>query len=223
MRLTWLTVALLAMCVMVTVTGCGESEKSKSNRTLSLLNVIVRKNFNPVDFQEGGKTGQVDAWGNEIRWSSDKTRISGYYVEVRSYGPDGLPFTRDDLTARQWVSYRDDMDKARSQANSLARKEFNEKNFPNGGGLGDKDPWGNEFTWRMDKGPWNYGLYVRSNGPDGLPFTADDIEAKVLIPIAKGADDEGVSERFIRGLTRGAVKGIKQGLKDQFVPPAEKK
>lgn len=205
---------LIAGLGFMLLTGCGESTASKQNRTTSQVRTYVQEEFNESNFKPGGKTGQTDAWGNELTWKKD-TRYSGFYVELRSNGPDGLPETRDDITARRFVSISDKLDKARSDANVLARKEFNETNFKDGGGTGVNDPWGNEYTWNMEKGVWNYGLFVRSNGPDGLPYTSDDIVAKTLIPISR---DEGVAENLVRGMSRGAVKGIKQGLKEKVTP-----
>jgi hypothetical protein len=103
-------------------------------------------------------------------------------------------------------------DITKSRVNVVARKEFNDTNFKNGGQTGEFDAWGSEMVWSMDKGPWNYGLYVRSFGPDKLPYTQDDIVAKTLIP---RSDEEGVSEHFVRGISRGWMHGINDAKNDQ--------
>ena len=112
-------------------------------------------------------------------------------------------------------------DKAKSQVGVAVHLEFNERNFPNGGKLSEKDPWGHELIWVLEKGVFYYTVTVRSCGPDGLPFTDDDIIAKRDFSIAE-ISGEGLSERFARGLTRGWVKGIREGLKDPL-PPKDKK
>lgn len=104
-------------------------------------------------------------------------------------------------------------DKTKSQLNVIIRKEFSDTLFKDGGKTDEVDAWGNEITWEMTKGTWDYYLIVRSNGYDGLPYTSDDVVVKATIPIPRDPNAEGISERFVRGLTRGAVKGVKQGLK----------
>jgi len=101
-------------------------------------------------------------------------------------------------------------DKARSQVEVISRLPFNDTNFKPDGTTGQDDPWGHEITWEIEKGIWNYIVLTRSSGPDGLPYTGDDVVAKSYIAIDR---KEGVSESIARGLTRGATKGIREGLK----------
>lgn len=111
-------------------------------------------------------------------------------------------------------------EQALSQVNVIVRKEFNDKNFPTDGTTGEKDAWGHDLTWDLEK-HWNsYSLKVRSNGPDGLPYTKDDITATSSVKVT---DEESASERFVRGLARGTLKGIKQGLFGQKDGEKEKK
>lgn len=104
-------------------------------------------------------------------------------------------------------------DHAQSQVAVIAAKEYNKDNFPENGKTGVKDPWGNEITWTMDKnqGIWAHDLVVRSAGKDGLPFTNDDVVVTKAVKIRQDSDEEGVVERGLRGVTRGTIKGIKQG------------
>jgi hypothetical protein len=102
------------------------------------------------------------------------------------------------------------LDIATSQVNVVARKEFNEQNFQDGGKTGELDPWGHEITWVMSKGLWDYNLEVRSNGPDGLPYTKDDIVVNVSLHIPRSGEKN--AEALLRGLSRGLVRGAKEGL-----------
>lgn len=116
--------------------------------------------------------------------------------------------------------------KCQSQLGVLAHQEFSETTFKDGGGTGQNDPWGNEITWELYKGWSTYKLTVRSNGPDGLPYTYDDMHAYGNYAIPKKSVDpeaETMSERFTRGITRGAIKGIKQGVMGDPKPKDDSK
>ncbi len=76
--------------------------------------------------------------------------------------------------------------------------------------------WGQPVSATIERGPINYVLTLRSNGPDGLPKNSDDIvvtrskrhgESSITQEAARAA--EGVAE----GAASGAVKGIKKGLR----------
>lgn len=111
-------------------------------------------------------------------------------------------------------------EQALSQVNVAVRKEFNDMNFPSDGTIGEKDAWGNNLIWDLEK-HWNsYKLKVRSSGPDGLPYTKDDITATTPVKVT---DEESASERFVRGLARGTFKGIKQGIFGQKDTEKDKK
>lgn len=72
------------------------------------------------------------------------------------------------------------------------------------------DPWGNDIIIKVTKSSTRWRLEVRSCGPDGLPFTRDDIVAARWwrVPEEKSRIERG-SEDF----SRGFVNGVKQGLK----------
>jgi hypothetical protein len=93
------------------------------------------------------------------------------------------------------------------------------------------DPWGEPYTAQIEKDASFYHLTVRSNGPDRLPKTRDDIVAtkshkhtdisKAIAPAV-----ERVGEALGKGLGRGGVAGIKEGIsgkKDGEPKPDEKK
>ncbi len=101
-------------------------------------------------------------------------------------------------------------DKAQSQVETIARKEFNDQNFRNEGATGEIDPWGKEIKWSLSKGMLDYTLEIRSNGPDRLPYTHDDVMAKSSWHIPKSGEKN--AEAFSRGLGRGFVEGIKDGI-----------
>ena len=104
-------------------------------------------------------------------------------------------------------------DVAQSQVNQLAESwDGGEKFTPEG-----TDPWGEAYTARVEKGDVNYNLTVRSNGPDKLAFTRDDITARRSVQhtapskaLAPGI--ERVGEAIGKGLGRGGVSGIREGL-----------
>jgi hypothetical protein len=104
-------------------------------------------------------------------------------------------------------------DVAQSQVNQLAESwDGGEKFTPEG-----NDPWGEAITAKVEKGDVNYNLTVRSNGPDKLPFTRDDVTATRSAkhtPISKAIAPgvERISEAVGKGLGRGGVSGIKEGI-----------
>ncbi|MEX2317508.1 MAG: hypothetical protein WD669_10185 [Pirellulales bacterium] len=77
------------------------------------------------------------------------------------------------------------------------------------------DAFGNPVASSVEKGPLNYVLEVRSNGPDGLPKNSDDIvvnrrkrHGETTLTEEAKKSVEAVSS----GAASGAVKGIKEGL-----------
>jgi hypothetical protein len=113
-------------------------------------------------------------------------------------------------------------DVAQSQVNLLAESwDGGEKFTPEG-----TDPWGESYTAKVEKGDVYYHLTVRSNGPDRLPQTKDDVVAKrsvkhTALSKAAGAAAEQIGEGLGKGLGRGGVAGIKEGITGK--KPAEKK
>lgn len=87
----------------------------------------------------------------------------------------------------------------------------------------EKDAWGNQLTVRYKIQGGQETLIVVSNGPDGLPYTKDDIQSnswtidnnKVLEAMKKARHENrkvGV-EDISSSLTKGLVKGVLQGWK----------
>ena len=79
------------------------------------------------------------------------------------------------------------------------------------------DPWGEPYTAQVEKDDAFYYLTVRSNGPDRLPKTRDDVVAtrsKKHTPISKAIAPavERVGEALGKGLGRGGVAGVKEGI-----------
>lgn len=77
------------------------------------------------------------------------------------------------------------------------------------------DAWGQQLSAMIERGPINYTVTLRSNGPDGLPKNSDDIvvtrskrhgESSFTQEASRAA--EGVAE----GAASGTIKGIKKGL-----------
>ena len=126
----------------------------------------------------------------------------------------------------------DKRDVATSQVNQMADTwDGTDKFAPEG-----SDPWGEPYTARVEKGDAYYNLTVRSNGPDKLPQTKDDIVAtrsKKHTPLGEAAAPavEKIGEALGKGLGRGGVAGIREGIsgkkadpkKDEGKKPEEKK
>jgi hypothetical protein len=107
----------------------------------------------------------------------------------------------------------DDRSVAESEVHRQADKWDGGPNFTAEG----TDPWGQPYSAQIEKDEAFYYLTVRSNGPDGLPKTRDDIVATKShkhTPISKAVAPaiERAGEALGKGLGRGGVAGIKEGL-----------
>jgi hypothetical protein len=102
---------------------------------------------------------------------------------------------------------------ARSQVNELADTwDGGAKFTPEG-----TDPWGEPYAAKVEKGDAYYVLTVRSNGPDRLPQSGDDIVAMRMhkhTPLSEAAAPavEKLGAALGKGLGRGGVAGVKEGL-----------
>jgi hypothetical protein len=95
------------------------------------------------------------------------------------------------------------------------------------------DPWGEPYTAQVEKDASFYYLTVRSNGPDRLPKTRDDVVATKShkhTPVSQAVAPavEKLGEALGKGLGRGGVAGVKEGLTGKKPEPkkddkAEKK
>ena len=82
----------LPFVVLFLAVGCGPSAHELREQTLSTLNT-------EADRWDGGnqfQTTALDAYGRPLSTSVEKTTLT-YYLEVRSFGPDGLPKNGDDI------------------------------------------------------------------------------------------------------------------------------
>lgn len=71
------------------------------------------------------------------------------------------------------------------------------------------DPWDHDIIIKVTKRSNQKYLEVRSCGPDGLPFTDDDIVATRW----RVEDDKSFLESGAEDISRGVVNGAKQGMK----------
>lgn len=106
----------------------------------------------------------------------------------------------------------DKRDIAQAQANQMADTWDGGPKFTAEGA----DPWGEPYSSKVDKGPVSYTLTVRSNAPDRLPQTRDDIVAArshkhTPVSAAAAPGVERFSEALGKGVGRGGVAGIKEG------------
>jgi hypothetical protein len=109
---------------------------------------------------------------------------------------------------------------AQSQVNQLAETWDGGPTFTPEG----SDPWGSPITAKVEKGDALYHLTVRSNGPDKLPFTGDDVVARRShkhTPLGEAAAPavEKVTEALGKGLGRGGVAGIREGITGKKADP----
>ena len=104
-------------------------------------------------------------------------------------------------------------DVAQSQVNQIADTWDGGPAFTPEG----SDPWGQSYTAKIETGDAYRHLTVRSNGPDELPQTKDDIVATRRhkhTPLSEAAAPavEKVSEALGKGLGRGGIAGIREGI-----------
>ncbi len=94
---------------------------------------------------------------------------------------------------------------------------------------GQTDPWGSPYVADIDKGTLHFGLVVRSGGPDRLPKNRDDIivyRSKRHGETTINKEVERFGESATKGMSRGAVTGIKEGIfgkKEDVSKPAPTK
>jgi hypothetical protein len=77
------------------------------------------------------------------------------------------------------------------------------------------DAYGKPLIVTVSKGPLNYGLEVRSCGPDGLPKNSDDVVVhrhKRHGETTVNKEVEKASESVVRGGIRGVIQGTKEAL-----------
>ena len=113
-------------------------------------------------------------------------------------------------------SERDQMDQAKSQLEVLIRKV--DKANHEGQSISTEeleptmDPWGHPVICEFNKSQST--LELRSAGPDGLPYTKDDIVVTRTYKKAFHKLMEENAESLMRGLTRGSVGGAREGLRE---------
>lgn len=91
-RHRFLAMSLLAASAATLIVGCGETQRERRERTLSILNV-------EADKWDGGpkfETGIVDSYGQPVSAKVEKKKLD-FVLELRSNGPDMLPQNRDDI------------------------------------------------------------------------------------------------------------------------------
>lgn len=97
-----------AVLVLFAVVGCqGDKERIKkdTNRTVSIVNVVAERLA--ADVTEDGwfrrqRVEDLDAWGAAVGVKYTRTGATER-MEVRSSGPDGLPYTPDDVVVKFYL------------------------------------------------------------------------------------------------------------------------
>ncbi len=98
---------------------------------------------------------------------------------------------------------------AKSQINLLADKWDGDPDFK----IEENDPWGRPITTKVTKGDMYYSLTVRSAGPDGLPYTDDDlITVRDKKHTAASKIVGGFFEESAKGKVKGTIEGVKEGI-----------
>jgi ABC-type amino acid transport substrate-binding protein len=112
----------------------------------------------------------------------------------------------------------------RSRVEVLARAWDQSERLPAGwaedGATGEVDGWGRPITWELTTTPRYRTLVVRSMGADALPFTGDDVTKAVRVyvgppEVPPAQRVEQLGEAVSRGFGRGAVRGVREGLRPE--------
>jgi hypothetical protein len=110
----------LITLALVCLVGCGESERAKTrrliNQAVSQVNVTAEKLAEQVGEDGWFKRDaprENDPWGNPLQVKYERTG-SAERLEVRSFGPDSLPRTADDVRAVYTLN-NDEVKKARRE------------------------------------------------------------------------------------------------------------
>ncbi len=91
---------LLLLGVLILAIGCGPSAQELREQTLSTVNTEADRWNGGNQFQ----TTALDAYGRPLASKVEKTVLS-YVLEVRSFGPDGLPSNSDDIVVTRMKSH----------------------------------------------------------------------------------------------------------------------
>jgi hypothetical protein len=86
----------LTILALALLSGCGPSATELREKTLSTLNTVA----DTWDGDPNFKTTTSDAYGNPVVATVSKG-ILNYDLELRSYGPDGLPKNNDDVVVHR--------------------------------------------------------------------------------------------------------------------------
>lgn len=202
-----IVLALIAILAVFLLAGCED----RRQHVVSDLNVIA-------DSWEGKEEppaleGKTDPWGRPYEATVVKSTYN-YELTVRSVGPDGLPKNRDDITASRRsklpVEVKENLlQKAYSDLNVIADTWDGKTDPPKTDGK--VDPWLHPYAVDIGKTPLSNELVVRSNGPDGLPRNADDVYVRRYVRHGETTINKE-AERGVASLTRGLMKGLKEGL-----------
>jgi hypothetical protein len=124
--------------LVVVLTGCGPSARELREATLSTLNV-------EADRWDGGKafvTTASDAYGRPLEAKVEKGTLN-YTLEVRSFGPDGLPKNSDDIVVHRSKRHGESSiaDEAAKGAETIAAGASSGvvKGIKKGLGIGEKE------------------------------------------------------------------------------------
>jgi|GEM_PF-5651970 len=90
--------------------------------------------------------------------------------------------------------------------------------------LPEQDEWGNDLKVQYSQGGMAETIKVRSNGPDSISHTKDDIIATRISANLKGVGEgikkniEEVSEKGAKGFVKGAIQGFRESRKKESEP-----
>lgn len=101
-------------------------------------------------------------------------------------------------------------EQALSQVNSLLRQWDGTDNVAPL--KGHKDAWQNDILVEVKHQEDTLVCEVRSPGADHLPYNSDDVQ----VSTAKGPPLRDIAGRAVQEVTRGAAKGIRQGIRDKL-------
>ena len=118
-----------------------QHHQKKVNATEQLVDRLAEKYYQqtnePDPVFENGPLTELDAWGQPVRLDTEKS-LMGWWIVVRSDGPDGRPATSDDVEAirSNWAN----LEQVSGELASRGANKIKEKLKGMFGGGDDKDP-----------------------------------------------------------------------------------
>jgi hypothetical protein len=88
-------VPILALCLI----GCSNKEKIDAAKSQATTIAVTWENGDDSKLNKDHTIDDIDPWGNKYIWIIHKLpwRDARFMIDIRSAGPDGVMYTRDDI------------------------------------------------------------------------------------------------------------------------------